>query len=162
MRWSRRSGCALTILIVSTRVNRRDFRTESCRWTSMQTVAPFYPKCAISRSMKSQARSVLQYNAKQDLILISKKQNWYSCNLDVFCDKGIAILQSLPFFWPLNSQFGLFFFFALFGFLLKFSSGVKRNFWPVIVSQLFHFLEQRNKVWQLLFRCVSCKLKYFG
>jgi len=108
MRWSRRSGSAFMILIVSTRVNRRDFRTESCRWTSMQTVAPFYPKCAISRSMKSQGRSVLQYNAKQDLILISKKQNWYSCNLDVFCDKGIAILQSLPFFWPLNSQFGLF------------------------------------------------------
>ena len=62
------------ILIVSTPVNRRDFRTESCRWISMQTVAPFYTKCAISRSMKNKVRSVLQYNAKQDLILISKKQ----------------------------------------------------------------------------------------
>jgi len=32
-----------------------------------------YPKCAISQIMKSQVRSVLQYNAMQDLILISKK-----------------------------------------------------------------------------------------
>jgi len=62
------------ILIVRTGVNRRDFRTESCRWISMQTVASFYQKCAISQTMKSQGRSVLQYNAKQDLILISKKK----------------------------------------------------------------------------------------
>jgi len=62
------------ILIVSIGVNRRDFRTESCRWIRVQTVAPFYPKCAISRTIKIQGRSVLQYNAKQDLILISKKK----------------------------------------------------------------------------------------
>jgi len=42
------------ILIVRTGVNRRDFRTENCRWISMQTVAPFYQQCAISRTMKSQ------------------------------------------------------------------------------------------------------------
>jgi len=48
---------------------------QSCRWTSMQTVAPLHPKCAISQTMKSQ-RSIsnkLQYKAKQDLIQISKK-----------------------------------------------------------------------------------------
>jgi len=66
------------ILIVSTGVNGRDFRTESCLWISMQTVAPFYPKSAISQTMKSQGRSVLQYNAKHDVILISKK------NFDIF------------------------------------------------------------------------------
>jgi len=78
----------------------------------MQTVAPFYPKCAISQTMKSQGRSVLQYNAKEDLILISKKK-LFSCNFDVFCDKGMAIPQikfgffsglqtvGLAFFWPL-------------------------------------------------------------
>jgi len=27
---------------------------ESCRWISMQTVAPLYPKCVISQIMKSQ------------------------------------------------------------------------------------------------------------
>ena len=43
--------------------------------------------------MKSQGRSVLQRNAKQDLILISSKIFWYSCDLDVFCDKGMAIPQ---------------------------------------------------------------------
>jgi len=62
-------GGALIILIVSTGVNGRDFRAESCRWIAMQTVAPFYSKRAISRSMKSQKSisNVLQYNAKQDL-----------------------------------------------------------------------------------------------
>jgi len=56
------------------RVNRRDFRPESCRWISMQTVAPFYPKCAISQTMKIQEKSVLQCNAKQNLILILTKK----------------------------------------------------------------------------------------
>jgi len=41
-------------------------------------------------------------------------------------------------------------------------TGVKRNFWPVIVSQLFCFSEQENKVWQLLFWCVLCNLKHFA
>jgi len=27
---------------------------ESCQWISMQTVAPLYPKCAISQTVKSQ------------------------------------------------------------------------------------------------------------
>jgi len=44
------------ILIVSPAVNGRDFRAESCRWISIQTVAPLYPKCAISQSMKSQGK----------------------------------------------------------------------------------------------------------
>jgi len=59
------------ILIGSPVVNGRDFRAESCRWISMQTVGPFYPKFAISQIMKCLGRSLLQYNAKQDLILIS-------------------------------------------------------------------------------------------
>jgi len=52
--------------------------------------------------------------------------------------------------------------------LEAFGSGVKRNFWslrnfwPVIVCRLFCFSEKRNKVWQLLFWCVLCKLKHFG
>ena len=48
---------------------------ESCQWISMQSVAPLYPKCAISQTMKIR-RSIsneLQYKAKQDLIQISKK-----------------------------------------------------------------------------------------
>jgi len=48
---------------------------ESFRRITMQTVAALYPNCAISQSMKSQ-RSIsneLQYNAKQDLIAVSKK-----------------------------------------------------------------------------------------
>ena len=51
---------------------------------------------------------------------------------------------------------------------LNVDSGVKRNFWPlrkfwpVIMFHLFCFPEQRNKVWQLLFWCVLCKLKHFG
>ena len=44
------------ILIVSTPVNGRDFRAESCRLISMQPVEPFYPKCAISQTMKSQGK----------------------------------------------------------------------------------------------------------
>jgi len=42
-------------------------------WISMQTVALLYPKCAFSQNMKNQGRSVVEYNAKQDSILISKK-----------------------------------------------------------------------------------------
>jgi len=37
--------------------------------------------------MKSQGRSVLQYNAKQELILISKKIFFDIFNLDVFVTK---------------------------------------------------------------------------
>jgi len=49
---------------------RDDFRmgVESCRWISMQTVAPLYPKCAISQTMKS-INNKLKYIAKQDLNL---------------------------------------------------------------------------------------------
>jgi len=72
------------ILIISTGMNGRVFRAESCRCISMETVAPFYPKCAISQTMKRQRRSVLQCNAKQDLILISKKVFFDILNLDVF------------------------------------------------------------------------------
>jgi len=46
---------------------------EIYRWISIQTVALFYPKCAISKTLKS-PRSIsneLQYNDKQDLTLIS-------------------------------------------------------------------------------------------
>ena len=110
------------ILIVSTGVNRRDYRTESCRWISAQTVAPFYPKCAISQTMKSQGRPVLPHNAKQDLILISKKQFWYSCILDVFYDKGMEIPQ-IKFGFFLAFKQSVWPFFALFGFLLIFSCG---------------------------------------
>jgi len=55
--------------------------SESSRWIRIQTVALFYPKCANSQNMKSQ-RSIsneLQYKAKHDFILISKK----ICN-DIF------------------------------------------------------------------------------
>jgi len=59
-----------------------DFRmgAENCRWISVQTVAPLYPKCAISPTMKSQKSisNELQCNAKQDLILISKKCSYYT------------------------------------------------------------------------------------
>ena len=94
-------------------------RAESCRWIRMQIVSPFYPKCAISQNMKSQGRSVLQHNAKQDLTLISKKKIFYSYNLDVFCDKGMAIpqikfgfflafKQSVWPFWPLFKNLKIF------------------------------------------------------
>ena len=51
---------------------------------------------------------------------------------------------------------------------LSLFTGVKRNFWPwrnfwpIIVCQLFCFAEQRNKVWRLLVWCVLCELKLFG
>ena len=66
---------SLMILIVSTGANRRDFWTERYQWINMQTGAPCYPMCAISQTMKSQGRSVLQYNAKQDLILTSNEKH---------------------------------------------------------------------------------------
>jgi len=57
-----------------------DFRmgAESCRWISMQTVAASYPNCAILQTMKSQISisNELQYNAMQDLILISTKSSY--------------------------------------------------------------------------------------
>ena len=59
---------------------------------------------------KDVGRSVFQYKAKQDLILISKRNFWCSCNLDVFCDRGMAILQIKFGFFSglLNSRLGLF------------------------------------------------------
>ena len=60
----------------------------------------------ISAPVQCQARINLRFEEKI----------WYSCNLDVFCDKGMAIPQTVGL-----AFFGLFF--ALFGFLLKFSSG---------------------------------------
>jgi len=54
------------------------------------------------------------------------------------------------------------------GLCVFFGSGVKRNFWPLrnfwpgILSQSFCLSEQENKVWQLLFLCVLCKIKRFG
>ena len=196
----RPSGSALVILIVSTGVNRRDFRAESCRWISMQTVAPFLPKvcnfmnheksgkisapvwrrrtnrrsCCPPMSNPSTAwpdsagrwdnrmaaqllpwdlakqwleglarkKEVLQHDAKQDLILVSKKKIWYSCNLDVFCGKGMAIPQiKFGFFlafkqsvWPV---FGLFI--VLFGFLLKFSSDNPGPSWQPIIFCVIRF-----------------------
>jgi len=47
-----RTPMTLFILIVSTGVNGRDFRAESCWWINMRTVAPFYPKCAIHKPWK--------------------------------------------------------------------------------------------------------------
>jgi len=40
--------------------------------------------------------------------------------------------------------------------------GVKRNFWPVVVIQLFCLSEYRNKVLHLLFWCMLCQLEKFG
>jgi len=53
-----------------------DFRMgpESCRWISMQTMAPLYLTCGTSQTMKS-LRSIsdeLQCKARQNLISISK------------------------------------------------------------------------------------------
>jgi len=54
-----------------------DFRmgAESCRWISVQTVAPCYPKRAISQTIKSQRNisNMLQYNARQDLPQFRRK-----------------------------------------------------------------------------------------
>jgi len=71
------------ILVLSTGVNGDGFRmgAERFRWISMQTVAPLYPKCAISQShtMKSQRRisHELQCNAKIDFISFLKKISYY-------------------------------------------------------------------------------------
>jgi len=63
-------------------VNEDDSRTgvEMYRWISMQTVAPLYPKCAISQSQTMKSQSIsneLQYNAKIDLIAILKNISYY-------------------------------------------------------------------------------------
>ena len=113
------------ILIVCTGVNRKDFRTESCRWISMQTVAPLYQVCDVTNQEKSGTISAsVQCQARFSLNF--EEKFWYSCNLDVFCDKRMAILQiKFGYFSGLETVglafFGLFF--ALFGFLLEFSSG---------------------------------------
>jgi len=80
---------------------------ESCRWIKIQAVALFYPKCAISQNMKSQ-RSIsneLQYNAKQDLILISNNV-FDTLAFQCFFVTGMVIPQiEFGFFWPLNNRF---------------------------------------------------------
>jgi len=128
MRQWRPSGRALMILVVNTGVSGR-WLSYGCRKLPIDQHANC---CTIVRRVcnftnhESQGRSVLQYNAKQDLILISKKKFWYACNLCVFCDKGMAIphikfgffLAFKQLVWPFSGLF-----LALFGFLLKFSSG---------------------------------------
>ena len=57
-------------------------------------------KCHVTKHEKLR-KSVLQYNDKQDLILISKKIFFlYACNLDVFRDKGMVISQIKLVFFP--------------------------------------------------------------
>jgi len=72
------------------------------------------PKVCNFTNHEKSGRSVLQYNAKQDLILISKRNFLCSCNLDVFCDRGMAILQ------------------IKFGFFLAF----EQSAWPFLASFL--------------------------
>jgi len=70
---------------------------ESCRWISMQNVAPLYPEYAISQTMKSPRiiRNELQWQAKQDFTLnFEENFQWDSCNVGVFCDKWIAIPET--------------------------------------------------------------------
>ena len=121
------------ILVLCAAVNGVDFRmdAESYRWISMQTVAPLYPKCAISQShtMQSQ-RSIsneLQHNAKIDLNLNVEKNSYDILVIHMFlCDKAMAIPQTKFGFclafnqsvWPSSGLF-----LALFGFLLTFFSG---------------------------------------
>jgi len=81
----------------------------------MQTVASFYPNFAISQTMKSQGRSVLQYNAKQDLILILKNF-FYILVIQIFLWQNNDNTANEVCFYS-----GLVL--ALFGFLLKLSSG---------------------------------------
>jgi len=52
---------------------RRNVRAESCRWISMLTVAPFYPKCAQTMQSQRSISNELQYEANQGLSQISKK-----------------------------------------------------------------------------------------
>jgi len=62
--------------------------------------------CNFTNHEKSTVRSIsikFQYQAKQDLISISKK-----ISDDIPCDRGIAIPQSLAFFWPFNNRLGFF------------------------------------------------------
>jgi len=81
------------IMNLSTGVKGRDFRAESCRWISVQTMAPFYPKCAISPKVcnftnhknSTKISALVQYQAR--FILISEENFLCSCNLDVFCDR---------------------------------------------------------------------------
>jgi len=98
-------------------------------WISVKTVAPLQPKCAFPQTMRSQRNlnDELQYKAKQDLISISKKFSNEILVIWMFlCDKGIAMPQrKFGYFlaltqsvWPF-SVLSL----ALFGFLLKLSSG---------------------------------------
>jgi len=62
-----------------------DFRIGAENWS-------WISKCAISQNMKSQGRSVLQYNDKQDLISISKKNFFDMLVIQIlFSDKRMAI-----------------------------------------------------------------------
>jgi len=59
----------------------------------MQTVAPLYPKCAISQTMKSRKTSApVQCQARFDL---NFEENFFDIRviLIFFCDKGMAIPQ---------------------------------------------------------------------
>ena len=69
---------------------------------------------------------MLQYNAKQDLILILKKNLFHMLVTCVILWQrlGNTVNKIWLIFWPLNNRFGLFLAsLALFGFLLKVSSG---------------------------------------
>ena len=114
--WCRRSARALMILVLSTGVNGDEFRmgAERCWWICVQTVAPLYPKCAISQSqtMNSQrsTSNELQYNVKVDLILILKKNSYYflKCICFSVAKEGQYNKESLDFFWLLIDWFGFF------------------------------------------------------
>ena len=133
MRQWRRSGRALMILVVSTGVigRRLSYWSRKLELDHYATVALLHSKCAISQNMKSQGRSVLQYNAKQDLISISKKNFFDMLVIQIlFSDKRMAIPWIEFFFmdikqsvWPFSGLF-----LALFGFLLKLSSGNPGSF----------------------------------
>ena len=67
---------------------------ESCQRSSVQNVAPLHPKCKILQTMESHwsISNTLQYQAKQDLISISKKiSNDVHVIWMFLCDKEIAI-----------------------------------------------------------------------
>ena len=69
-----RTGRAVVILVVSTEVDGK-LLSYGCYWISVQILEPLYPKCAISQTMTSQRNisNDLQYNSRQNSILISKK-----------------------------------------------------------------------------------------
>ena len=77
-----------------------------------------------------------------------EEKNWFSCNFDVFCDKGMTITQiKFGFYWPLNSRFGLFlaYFLHCLAFLLKFLSGNPACAPPLGKRFLHHWF--RSTIW---------------